>query len=266
MSFPIDVHLIEGAMFNIPTATAEYDVGTRGYADERAFRYVKFGDVDGSASVWASGTGTSVESGFLMASTSKKIESASVVTAVDGAYTITVTLGVDATLDEYAGGYTYFHSVGGAQWGCRVEGNTAATTGNNVVFTLEAPLPAFTGTISGTNFSVNKSPWMGVVAQSGGTNEVFSSVLGVFIQYSSGTDTLTTEDYYGWIQTWGPVQMQADAFGGNATLERAVWAVGISFTAGSVPSNPNQYIGFLMQETASGTNADRPIVFLQICP
>lgn len=268
MSFPIDVQLVEGEMFALPTATPEYDVGTRGYCDERAFRYVKFGDVDGSAADWATGTGVFPETGFLMACTSKKITSVSVTTPCAGVKSVTCILSVNASLDEYKGGYCYCHGIGN-QFGCRITGNTAEDAGTSVVFSLETPYPSTPTALSGTNFSVNKSPWMGVVAQSGGSNEVFSSVLGVQICYNH-SDTgysHTTEDYYGWIQTWGPVQMQANSFGGNATLERAVWADSYSFVAGVVDTvNPRQYIGFLMQETAEGTDADRPIVWLQICP
>ena len=253
-------------VYATPDSIQQYPIGTAFREGERVYRYVKYGDDDSNAA--GAGFGTGVEAGMLMSITAAKIASASVTTATAGATTITVKFGVDVTVNQLAGGYTFFSGIG-SQWGCRVIGNTVALTGVNCVITLEQALPTTRVAISGTNFSVCKSPWKDVVLHGGTSNEDYASAVGVYVGYSDEngqTLNVATEGKWGWIQTWGPTHMQANAFGGNATGERGCWAMNKAFTAGAADTLGQQYLGFLLHETVSGTNDDMPIVWLQICP
>jgi len=253
-------------VYDAPDTVQKYPIGTALRCAERVYHYVKYGDDDSNAA--GAGLGTGVEAGMLMSATGGKIASATVVTATAGESTITVTFAVDVVVNQFAGGYTFFSGVG-SQWGCRVIGNTVAVTGASCVLTLEEPIPTFRAAVTTTNFSVCSSPWKDVVLHGGTSGEDYASAVGVFVGYSDEngqTLNVATEGLFGWIQTWGPTHMQANAFGGNATGERGAWANNKAFTAGGPDTTGMQYLGFLLHETVSGTNDDMPVVWLQLCP
>lgn len=253
-------------VYATPVATGLYPIGTAFRTDERAFRYVHFGLTTGTTNAFTTQVGVPMETGYLMGCTSKPIASVSCTDPTHDAYEVVCVLGVDTTLDEYAGGYLYAHSIGN-QFGCRITGNDAVTAGSNVTFDIEAPWPDTYEVLESTNLTVNHSPWRHVVAHSGGYNMSYNSVLGVQIIYNHGTTPgHTFDNYYGWIQTWGPCHVQANMFGGTSVLERAVFARTMAADFAPTTHGNQQYIGFLMQETASGTDADRPYVWLQLCP
>lgn len=252
-----------------PVTVAEYPIGTALRMDERAFRYVQFGAHTGTSNYWTTQVGMPLETGMLMSCTSAVTASASIATTpVAGDTSIEAVMGVDCALDEYAGGYCYCHGIGN-QWGCKITGNDAVLTGSTVTFDLEAPYPTGTNSaLSGTNFSVNHSPWKAVVAHSGGYNLDFSSIIGVNIIYSYSSPTMS--DKFGWIQTWGPCHVQANSFGGGSTSERTAYGRNVAVNFSPAAYSNMQIIGFLMQESAAtggtGTDVSRPYVWLQICP
>jgi hypothetical protein len=269
MAFPKDVFLGNGEQHAIPTVEKLFPIGTRGYCGDRVFRYVKFGDVDGSQGTWDVETGMPVESGKLVYSTQVDVAGDDFTAGGQaGDKTITVQ---DATTGYWAadafenGTFNYNYNT---VWSCRIVGNTATgTVGENSncsVVTLETALPInFSASESYVRFL--KSKYMDVVVASGGASEINQAAVGVAIVFNYTGRTVTTEGRYGWIQTWGPTCIQiATSHEGGTSGERQLSAYGAGGAQCIDNSDKYQTIGHYLQ----GVHADitKPLIYLTIAP
>ena len=252
MSFPRYLELDYGAEKKTSsTIIANLALGTRGITpDGRVFRYVETGASDIAAgAVVQAAAGTAAHDKDLI-----------VVAAAAGATTVTINTSGTYTEDQYKDGYMYINSGTGAGEVYRIKSNTAVSGATGMVLTLDeldGLVTALTAGSSNCEVGLSTNPYKDVIIS---PTTVSNVAIGV-------APTPLTANYYGWIQTWGPASVLANAAGVIGQHVR----VGGASTAGGTEdmdfdgSNENeQLIG--VQMLIAPAAADYALVFLQISP
>jgi len=214
------------------------------------FRYVETGASDIAAgAVVQAAAGTAAHDKDLI-----------VVAAAAGATTVTINTSGTYTEDQYKDGYMYINSGTGAGELYRIKSNTAVSGATGMVLTLDeldGLVTALTAGSSNCEVGLSTNPYKDVIIS---PTTVSNVAIGV-------APTPLTANYYGWIQTWGPASVLANAAGVIGQHVR----VGGASTAGGTEdmdfdgSNENeQLIG--VQMLIAPAAADYALVFLQISP
>ena len=129
-----------------------------------------------------------------------------ITTAASGVTSVTVTLGsTAATADQYKDGYLYINDGGtGEGHAYKIKSNAAGDSGGTCVLTLEEDDETVTALTNGTHLAgLAVNPYSNVIIS---PTTVSNIAIGV-------APRLLTTDYYGWIQTWGPAAVLANAAG-----------------------------------------------------
>jgi hypothetical protein len=222
-------------------ATQRFVLGTRHMSwDGSVHKYCKAASTYTSyqAAVWDEGTGAAVSY--------EAIGGASAA----GTRSIILTQG-SITEDQYSGGYILiFHATGdGEVYG--IEGN-GATVGTETTLYLDRPLGVAITTSD--NMELYANPYSAVKQGNSGGTQGF---IGVPLR-------LLTDNYYGWIKTWGPTFISPQATVGNAYLGGCYFrhdgSIDVSTGMGAA-SVTSQYAGYVMVGDAAG---DGPLIMLQV--
>ena len=233
------------------TSDQRHVLGTRMIlSDGRVYRYSEIGaaDIAGGAVVQAA-AGTAAHDQDLI-----------VVAASAGDTTVTINTSGTYTKNQYKDGYMHINSGTGAGEVYRIKSNTAVSSATGMVLTLDEETGLATALTAGAGnceVGLAYNPYSNVIIS---PTTVTNVAIGV-------APTLLTQDYYGWIQTWGPASVLANAAGVLGEHVR----VGGASTAGGTEdldrdgSNENeQAIG--VQMLIASAAADYALVFLQISP
>ena len=233
------------------TSSQKHVLGSRmTLPDGRVYRYVETAgsNIAGGAVVQAA-AGTAAHDQDLI-----------VVAASAGATTVTINTSGTYTKDQYKDGYMHINSGTGAGEVYRIKSNTAVSGATGMVLTLDEEdglATALTAGASNCEVGLSTNPYKDVIIS---PTTVTNVAVGV-------APTLLTADYYGWIQTWGPAAVLANAAG---VLGQHVRVGGASTAGGTEDmdfdgSNENeQLIG--VQMLIASAAADYALVFLQISP
>lgn len=248
--------------------TQLYAVGTRLVVDERVFRYAMVGDCTGDAATWAAGYGRTCEYGVGMSSTTRTIVAATKVSGALNSFEVVITLSENIAADGLQGGYFGIKTSSNVTvWGCRIAGNTVATSGDETTITLESPLPIVYSGIG--TISLTASPYANVVRHSGAGGHCKEAVVGLLMVYAAapGADL---EDKYVWLQTWGPFSNPqiATTHEGDGDMERTLWFSGggaMQCYTSNAEHVAKQVAGFYATEYASAGKG-YPVVWLTIAP
>lgn len=216
----------------VSTATAQYDLGTRGYTrDGRAFRYV----LNGASALIA---GEVIQAPvFTVGNSALAVNTTSGVAL--GATVISVTCASTVAASFYNDGHLIVASGAGQGLMYQIKSHPAVSTGATGAFTLydeEGLAVAITTT---STITLVPSKYNGVVQTPATT--ATGIIVGVAPYAIAATQ-------YGWLQTWGPCPVK-----GSDTAALGVLLVGISTSAGRVSSATaasilaSQAIGYLMQ-------------------
>ena len=240
-------------------AVAQYDVGTRLVTpDGRVFRYAKAGET------LSLGMKYGVKNGNILVT-----EKASIVSAcAAGATSLTVTFNGDfwdtaIDANELRGGYISLYDSTTTRNQRLIISNTAVTSSGGAC-TIGIDGPIGTAVTSTFNCEVLANPYIKVIQENSGS----SSVMGM-------PTILATEDYYFWIQTWGPFRITPYAAElGTQDGERGMCfdcAGGIiswkDLTTKGAAFWAYQHAGFIIEKTASGTDGSAaPFIMVQISP
>ena len=233
------------------TSSQKHVLGTRMVLpDGRVYRYVETAgsNIAGGAVVQAA-AGTAAHDQDLI-----------VVAASAGATTVTINTSGTYTKDQYKDGYMHINSGTGAGEVYRIKSNTAVSGATGMVLTLDEEdglATALTAGSSNCEVGLSTNPYKDVIIS---PTTVSNVAIGV-------APTLLTADYYGWIQTWGPAAVLANAAG---VIGQHVRVGGASTPGGTEDmdfdgTNENeQLIG--VQMLIAPAAADYGLVFLQISP
>ena len=177
-----------------------------------------------------------------------------------GSTTVTLSQSLTITKDKYKDGYMHINSGTGAGEVYRIKSNTAVSSATGCVLTLDEEdglATALTAGSSNCEVGLSVNPYSNVIIS---PTTVTNVAIGV-------APTLLTQEYFGWIQTWGPAAVLANAAGVIGQHVR----VGGASTAGGTEdmdfdgSNENeQLIG--VQMLIAPAAADYGLIFLQISP
>jgi len=233
------------------TSSQKHVLGSRMVLpDGRVYRYVETAgtDIAGGAVVQAA-AGTAAHDQDLV-----------VVAVSAGSTTVTINTSGTYTKDQYKDGYMHINSGTGAGEIYRIKSNTAVSSATGMVLTLDEEdglATALTAGAGNCEVGLSTNPYKDVIIS---PTTVSNVAVGV-------APTLLTADYYGWIQTWGPAAVLANAAGVIGQHVR----VGGASTAGGTEdmdfdgTNENeQLIG--VQMLIASAAADYALVFLQISP
>ena len=196
MSFPNTIYGKPG-WEKTQTSGQKHKIGTRmSFDDGRVFRYVEVGAADIAA-------GKVVQAPAGIANHDMDL---AITTAASGVTSVTVTLGsTAATADQYKDGYLYINDGGtGEGHAYKIKSNAAGDSGGTCVLTLEEDDETVTALTNGTHLAgLAVNPYSNVIIS---PTTVSNIAIGV-------APRLLTTDYYGWIQTWGPASVLANAAG-----------------------------------------------------
>ena len=233
------------------TSSQKHVLGSRMVLpDGRVYRYVETAgsNIAGGAVVQAA-AGTAAHDQDLV-----------VVAVSAGSTTVTINTSGTYTKDQYKDGYMHINSGTGAGEIYRIKSNTAVSSATGMVLTLDEEdglATALTAGAGNCEVGLSTNPYKDVIIS---PTTVSNVAVGV-------APTLLTADYYGWIQTWGPAAVLANAAGVIGQHVR----VGGASTAGGTEdmdfdgTNENeQLIG--VQMLIDPAAADYALVFLQISP
>ena len=235
----------------VETSSQKHVLGTRMILpDGRVYRYSEVGaaDIAGGAVVQAPAGTAADDQDKLVAAVSA------------GSTTVTLSQSLTITKDKYKDGYMHINSGTGAGEVYRIKSNTAVSSATGCVLTLDEEdglATALTAGASNCEVGLSVNPYSNVIIS---PTTVTNVAIGV-------APTLLTQEYFGWIQTWGPAAVLANAAGVIGQHVR----VGGASTAGGTEdmdfdgSNENeQLIG--VQMLIASAAADYALVFLQISP
>jgi hypothetical protein len=251
MSFPNTVYGKPG-WEKVQSSGQKHKIGTRMLLDDgRAFRYVELGAADIAA-------GAVVQAPAAVAHHDVDL---AITTAASGVTSVTVTLeATAATADQYKDGYLFINDgATGEGHVYKIKSNAAGSSGGTCVITLEEDDPTVTALTNTTHLAgLAVNPYSNVIIS---PTTVSNVAIGV-------APRLLTLDYYGWIQTWGPAAVLANAVGVIGQHVR----VGGASTAGGTEDmdfdgthENEQLIGVQMQIAPTST-ADYALIYLQITP
>ena len=235
----------------VETSSQKHVLGTRMILpDGRVYRYSEVGaaDIAGGAVVQAP------------AGTAAHDQDLTVAAVSAGSTTVTLSGSLTITKDQYKDGYMHINSGTGAGEVYRIKSNTAVSSATGCVLTLDEEdglATALTAGSSNCEVGLSVNPYSNVIIS---PTTVTNVAIGV-------APTLLTQEYFGWIQTWGPAAVLANAAGVIGQHVR----VGGASTAGGTEdmdfdgSNENeQLIG--VQMLIAPAAADYGLIFLQISP
>ena len=235
----------------VETSSQKHVLGTRMILpDGRVYRYSEVGaaDIAGGAVVQAPAGTAADDQDKLVAAVSA------------GSTTVTLSQSLTITKDKYKDGYMHINSGTGAGEVYRIKSNTAVSSATGCVLTLDEEdglATALTAGSSNCEVGLSVNPYSNVIIS---PTTVTNVAIGV-------APTLLTQEYFGWIQTWGPAAVLANAAGVIGQHVR----VGGASTAGGTEdmdfdgSNENeQLIG--VQMLIAPAAADYGLIFLQISP
>lgn len=197
MSFPNTIYGKYG-WEKVQTSAQKHKLGTRmSFDDGRVFRYSEVGAADIAA-------GAVVQAPAGIANHDMDL---AIATAASGVTSLTVTLGATAaTANQYKDGYIYLNDGTGAGEGhvYKIKSNAAGSSSGTCVITLEEDDPTVTAVTNGTTLvGLAVNPYSNVIISPPTVSNVAVGV---------APRALTTE-YYGWLQTWGPASVLANAAG-----------------------------------------------------
>jgi hypothetical protein len=235
----------------VETSSQKHVLGTRmTLPDARVYRYVE-------------NAGTNIAGGAVVqaaAGTAAHDQDLIVVAASAGDTTVTINTSGTYTKDQYKDGYMHINSGTGAGEVYRIKSNTAVSGATGMVLTLDEEDGLATALEAGSSnceVGLSTNPYKDVIIS---PTTVSNVAVGV-------APTLLTADYYGWIQTWGPAAVLANAAGVIGQHVR----VGGASTAGGTEdmdfdgSNENEQLIGVQMLIAPGA-ADYALIFLQISP
>jgi|TARA_R100001530_G_scaffold49320_1_gene36893 hypothetical protein len=251
MSFPNTIYGKSG-WEKVQTSTQKHKIGTRmSFDDGRAFRYSEVGAADIAAGAVVQAPAAVGEHDVDLA----------IATAASGVTEVTVTLENEATtLNQYKDGYLFINDgVTGEGHVYRIKSNPVASGTATCAITLYEDDPTVTALTNGTHLAgLAVNPYSNVIIS---PTTVTNVAIGV-------APRLLTTNYYGWIQTWGPAAVLANAAGVVGEHVR----VGGTSTAGGTEdldrdgtAENEQAIGVQMQ-IAPTSAADYGLIYLQITP
>ncbi len=221
--------------------TQRYTLGTRHIGwDGSVYRYCKAASTYTSyqSAVWDEATGGDVAFEALGAASPA------------GSNVITLTQG-SITEDQYAGGQLLiFHATGDGSL-YLIRGNDA-TSGTITTLYLDRPLPVAVTTSDNIELYANLYS-TAKQGEGGGA----SGFIGIPL-------ALLTDEYYGWIKTWGPVMISPQSTVGNSLLQDCYFRTDGSidvFSSRGTGVITSQHAGYVMTGSAGGNG---PIVMLQI--
>ena len=221
--------------------TQRFTLGTRHISwDGSVYKYVKAASTYTSyqAAVYDSATGGDVS---YEAMGGASAAGSNVVTLIQGSI----------TEDQYAGGQLLiFHATGDGSL-YLIRGNEA-TSGTNTTLYLDRPLPVAVTTSD--NIELYANPYSTVAQQSSDGTHGFVGI----------PMALLTNNYYGWIRTWGPTFISPQSTVGNILLQdcyfRKDGSIDVSSSRGTGEIT-SQHAGYVMTGSAGGNG---PIVMLQV--
>jgi len=236
----------------VQTSDQKHKIGSRMVFDDgRAFRYVELGAADIAA-------GALVQAPVAVAHHDVDL---AITTAASGVTSVTVTLeATAATANQYKDGYLFINDGGtGEGHVYKIKSNAAGDSSGTCVITLEEDDPTVTALTNGTHLAgLVLNPYSNVIIS---PTTVTNMVIGV-------APRLLTTDYYGWIQTWGPAAVLANAAGVIGQHVR----VGGASTAGGTEdmdfdgSNENEQVVGVQMQIAPTSAADYGFIYLTISP
>ena len=250
MSFPNEIYGKYG-WEKMETSGQKHQLGTRMILpDGRVFRYAEIGaaDIAGGAVVQAPAGVGAHDQDLTVAAVSA------------GSTTVTLSGTLTITKDQYKDGYMHINSGTGAGEVYRIKSNTAVSS-SNTVLTLDEEdglATALTAGAGNCEVGLSYNPYSNVIIS---PTSVSNVAVGV-------APTLLTQDYYGWVQTWGPAAVLANAAGVLGEHVR----VGGASTAGGTEdldrdgSNENEQAIGVQMLIAPSNAGDYALVFLQISP
>jgi len=221
-------------------ATQRYVLGTRHLGwDGSVYKYCKAASTYTSyqLAVWDEGTGAGVSYEALGAASPA------------GSNEVTLTEG-SISEDQYSGGYLLlFHATGDGQvYGIQ---SNEATSGTTTKFYLDRPLSVAVTTSD--NIELYANPYSAVKQGNSGGTQGF---IGVPLR-------LLTDNYYGWVKTWGPTFIAPQSTVGNTYLGGCWFRHDGSIDVhGNIETYvTSQYAGYVMVGDASN---DGPLIMLQV--
>jgi len=221
-------------------ATQRYVLGTRHLGwDGSVYKYCKAASTYTSyqLAVWDEGTGAGVSYEALGADSPA------------GSNEVTLTEG-SISEDQYSGGYLLlFHATGDGQvYGIQ---SNEATSGTTTKFYLDRPLSVAVTTSD--NIELYANPYSAVKQGNSGGTQGF---IGVPLR-------LLTDNYYGWVKTWGPTFIAPQSTVGNTYLGGCWFRHDGSIDVhGNIETYvTSQYAGYVMVGDASN---DGPLIMLQV--
>tara|TARA_R110002020_G_scaffold201752_3_gene404553 strand:+ start:8096 stop:8851 length:756 start_codon:yes stop_codon:yes gene_type:complete len=251
MAFPYTVYGKYGWEKDI-TSGQKHKLGTRmELPDGRIYRYSEIGGSDIAAgAVVQAAAGVAAHDQDLVVSA-----------ASAGATSVTLSGSLTITKDQYKDGYMHINSgTGRAGQVYRIKSNTAVSSATGCVLTLDEEdglETALTAGSGNTEVGLAVNTYSNVIIS---PTTVTNVAIGV-------APAILTSDYYGWIQTWGPASVLANAAGVIGEHVR----VGGASTAGGTEdldrdgtNEDEQVIG--VQMLIASAAADYAFVFLQISP
>ena len=234
------------------TSGQKHKIGTRmSFEDGRAFRYVEVGAADIAA-------GAVVQA---PAAVGHHDVDLAITTAASDVTSVTVTLeGTAATANQYKDGYLFINDgTTGEGHVYRIKSNAAGNSSSTCVITLDEDDPTVTALTNGTHLAgLVVNPYSNVIISPATVSNV---AIGV-------APRLLTTNYYGWIQTWGPAAVLANAAGVIGQHVR----VGGASTAGGTEdmdfdgSNENEQLVGVQMQIAPTSAGDYGLIYLQITP
>ena len=190
MAFPTSINLKPG-MERVETSSQKHKLGTRATTpDGRVFYY-------------AENSGTAITRGGqivdgIAAVGAHDMDVASTATSA-GATTVTSGTSLTVTKDQYKDGYIYFNDGPGEGEVYQVKSNTAVSGATGLIVTIDEEDGFSTALTTASLFGLMYSPYKDVkIIDGDGT--MTTGPLGV-------TCAPFTADYFGWIQTAGPVSI-----------------------------------------------------------
>ncbi len=221
--------------------TQRYVLGTRHLAwDGSVFRYCKAASTYTSyqAAVWDEATGGDVSFESL------------VIGSAAGSNIVTITEG-SLTENQYAGGQLLIYHATGDGSLYLIQGNDASS-GTITTLYLDRPLPV--AITSSDNIELYANLYSTAKQGEGGGASGFIGI----------PMALLTDNYHGWIKTWGPTFISPQSTVGNSLLQECYFRTDGSIDVSSSRGTgviTSQRAGYVMTGSAGGNG---PIVMLQI--
>jgi len=192
----------------VSDAVQKYPIGTKYVEGDRTFRYAH-----------ANPSGGTITPGRLVCNMNTVQERAGASWDVNGVVGDTVVyinaMVNNIDLNEFAGGYLLYAGADGLSNMIPIVSNTAATTGDGPsTIVLGMPLTG-AATAGVTGSTLTGSIFGNVLQMSVGAGTGYQSAVGLPLME-------ITQDYYAWIQTWGPCIIVGVAATGDTDDERTV--------------------------------------------